>query len=182
MRTGKSENRTKTAPLVIENNGVQKVIQVKTVDYPLYLVRSELPIPGILDNKFPSLDLNVAIKSPHHIAGPTFQDVASTYKCDFVGTRVNFSPADFGRTIAKIGLYAAVMAMGLSTLKNAPIRKIILGSDPNIGFRVGSWFDKPVNITSGLHGFMVRMAGVEYHVVIGEVDQSEIDIDNWFQL
>lgn len=197
MRTGKPSNRSKTVPLVIEKNGIQSIIQVNRSEYPLYLLMPELPIPGILEKKLTSPELNVINNPIYHVTGPTFQDAASTYKCEFIGTRINYSPSDFGRTIAKIGYCAAVIAMGLSPLRNAPIRKIILGSDPGIGFRVGSWFDEPVNITSGLHGVMVRMAGAEchvnirlfaqflvseYHVVIGEVDQSEIDIDNWLQL
>lgn len=197
MRTGKPENRTKTVPLIIEKNGIQEIIQVNTLEYPLYLLMPQLTIPGILENKPPSSPIKVSNTSLHHISGPTFEEAASTYKCEFIGTRLNFSPDDFGRTIAKIGFCAAVMAMGISPLRNAPIRKIILGSDPGIGFRVGSWFDEPVNIVNSLHGFMVRMAGAEchvnirlfaqfftseYHVVIGEVDQSEIDINNWLQL
>jgi hypothetical protein len=197
MRTGKPKNRSTTVPLVIEKNGVQSIIRVKPSEYPLYLLMPELQIRGILENKPASSELNVTNNPLFHVTGPTFQDAASTYKCEFIGTRINYSPSDFGRTIAKIGYCAAVTAMGLSPLRNAPIRKIILGSDPGIGFRVGSWFDEPVNIKNSLHGFMVRMAGAEchanirlfaqfsaseYHVVIGEVDQTEIDIDNWLQL
>jgi hypothetical protein len=196
MKTRRLKDRPKTIPLVTEKNGNQNVFQVLPLEYPLYLPMPEFELPSILKNKLSPTNSQPTIQFIH-ISGPTFKGIGENQGLSFVGTRINFSPADFARTIAKIGYCAAVMTMGVSPLRNAPIRQVILGSDPCIGYLVGSWHGDPENITDGLHGIMVRMAGAvchvnirlfaqfsahENHVVVGEVDQSQIDIDNWLQL
>jgi hypothetical protein len=70
-----------------------------------------------------------------HIAGPTLRDmwdVALRYRATFVGERLNFSPTDFARTLAKIAYGILVCSLGIRPFKNAEIRRVILGQDPYV--------------------------------------------------
>src|ERR1035441_5698240 len=90
---------------------------------------------------------------PTRRSSDLFQEASKEYPgADFVGAHTKFSPGDFARMVAKVGFCAAVFAFGLGPFTNTPIRRIILGSDPCIGYSVGSWWKEPVNGTrGGLH-------------------------------
>jgi len=75
------------------------------------------------------------------LGGPTLQQASQDYLgADFIGAHANFSAEYFARTVAKIGFCAAVSALGIAAFTHTPIRKMILGSDPCIGYWVGSWW------------------------------------------
>ena len=96
----------------------------------------------------------------------------------------------FARTVAKIGFCAAVAALGLGAFTHTPIRKVIFGADPCIGWWVGSWYGEPVNGThGGLHEIRVKCSepdsqihvfvrlfaqfgAPEYHVLLGPADPT----------
>ena len=99
--------------------------------------------------------------------------------------------------VAKIGLCAAVSALGLGPFTNTPIRKVILGSDPHIGYWVGSWWGDPVNGTHGglhevrvvcsqpgsqIHAFVrlfAQFGAPEYQVLLGPADPAFVASSAW---
>jgi hypothetical protein len=99
--------------------------------------------------------------------------------------------------LAKIGSCAAVATVGIGAFTNAPIRKVILGSDRCIGHWVGSWWKEPVNNTrGGLHEIRVLLSepGIEihatirlfaqfgapeYHVMLGQADPTFVVSSAW---
>jgi hypothetical protein len=129
-----------------------------------------------------------------HLAGPSFEEVARREGADFVGARLNFSPTDFARTIAKIAFSAAVRSIGIKAFTYTPIRRVILGEDAAVGRWVGSWSGQPVNNGPGLHQLKIQARGTsievvvrlfaqfgapEYHVVLGPADPAFVDSAAW---
>jgi hypothetical protein len=190
MQSRRRDKRPPTLALILQCDGIKKVVQVPRAEYPTYLVAPLFPPPAILwSNRevkgvFANLD---AI----HLAGPTFQEASERYPgADFVGAHTNFSAEDFARTIAKIGFCAAVSALGLGAFTNTPIREIILGINPRIGLWVGSWWGEPINGTHGalheirvmcsepgsqIHVFVrlfAQFGAPEYHVLLGPADRT----------
>ena len=101
-----------------------------------------------------------------HVSGPSMEAVAKRYGADFAGSRLNFAPLEFARTLAKIAFAAAVFAIGLEPLRDSPIRRIILGEDQAVGQWVGSWTGKLINQSDGLHAMKVLANGTNIHVVL----------------
>jgi protein-S-isoprenylcysteine O-methyltransferase Ste14 len=132
-----------------------------------------------------------------HLCGPTFQEASKDYPgADFVGAHTNFSAEDFARMVAKIGFCAGVFALGLGPFTNTPIKKVILGSDPCIGYWVGSWWGESVNGTHGglheirlmcepgsqIHAFVrlfAQFGAPEYHVLLGPADPKFVASSSW---
>jgi hypothetical protein len=186
-----------TLPLVLQRDGVKKVVQVPRTKFPTYLVTPLFPPPASswsnrpVKGVFANLDFI-------HLCGPTFQEASKDYPgADFVGAHTNFSAEDFARMVAKIGFCAAVSALGLGPFTNTPIRKIILGSDRCIGYWVGSWWREPVNGTGGglheirvmcsepgpqIHAFVrlfAQFGAPEYHVLLGPADPEFVASSAW---
>lgn len=194
FQTRRPHERPRLLPLVLESGGVQKTVQVPRAEFPLYLPTPRLPPPGVVAGRTPAPVLHVELEFIH-LAGPIFEEVAARYPdVDFVGARLNFSPQDFGRTLAKIGLCAGVYVLGLAPLRSSPLRRVIHGEDPCIGHWVGSWTGAPFNEATGLHGMQVRTSGAdvhvfvrlfgqfggpEYHVVLGPADAQFVNSDAW---
>ncbi len=166
MQSRRRRERDKTLPLVIQRAGVQEVVQIPPSEFPLYLPTPMFPPPGVVAGRkpmrgiFSKLDLI-------RVAGPTFEEVSGRYPgAEFVGARANFSPEEFARMLAKIALCGAVYALGVAPFGQTPIRRVILGKDPNIGDWVGSWEGDPVNEAKGLHAMQVRASGSDIHVIL----------------
>lgn len=85
---------------------------------------------------------------------------------DFAGARLNFSPSDFARTLAKIAFTGAVFVLGLAPFTNTPIRRVILGEDLSVGHWVGWWYGDPINEAKGLHAMKIHASGTDIHVVL----------------
>ena len=197
MQSRRRDKRSATLPLVLQRNGQKEVVQVPRTEFPTYLAtllfpppancRSRQPVRGVFGN----LDLI-------HLCGPTFRQARENYPgADFVGVHTNFSAEDFGRMVAKIGFCAAVSALGLGPFKNTPIRNVIPGSDPCIGYRVGGWWQESINGTgAGLHEIRVmhsepesqihafvrlfaQFGGPEYHVMPGPADPEFVASGAW---
>lgn len=180
--------------LVLESDGVQRVVQVPPKEFPLYLPTPVLPPPGVVVGRPREQELRVDLKFIH-ISGPTFEEAAQRYAdVDFVGARLTFTPDEFARTLAKIGFCAAVYALGLAPFRSSPIRSAILGTDGCISHWVGSWTGETVNEPKGLHAMQVRASGTdvhvvlrlfaqfgcpEYHVVLGPADPEFVRSDAW---
>jgi hypothetical protein len=99
--------------------------------------------------------------------------------------------------VAKIAFCAAISALGLGAFTHTPIRKVILGADPCIGYWVGSWYGESVNGThGGLHEIRVKynvpdshihvfvrlfaqFGAPEYHVVLGPADPDFVASSGW---
>jgi hypothetical protein len=129
------------------------------------------------------------------VAGPTFEEVSKGYPgADFVGARATFAPEEFARTLAKIAFCAAVYTLRLAPFGQTPIRRVILGSDPQVGHWVGSWEGDPINEAKGLHAMQIRASGSdihvilrlfaqfgapEYHVVLGPADPKFVASSDW---
>ncbi len=194
MQTRRPKRRPMTLPLVLESKGVQRTIQVPLTNFPLYLPILRLPQPGAIAGG--SNANNVSIKIDFmHIAGPSFESVSHSYSdVDFVGARITFHPEEFARTLAKIAFCAGVYTLGLTPLRNSPIRQVILGKDRDIWHWVGSWTGDPMNEAKGLHAMQVRAIGSdihiilrlfaqfgapEYHVVLGAADPAFVRSDDW---
>ena len=173
-------------PLVIEAGGVQRTEQVRRDEFPVYLPSPIFPAPGYVTGVAAPPDLTPELRFLH-IAGPSFEQVAQRYAADYVGARVNFAPSAFARTLAKIAFCAGVCAVGLAPFKQTPIRRVILGTDPDFGRLIGTWTGAPMNERQGLHAIQVRASGTdihvvmrlfaqfgapEYHVVLGPADPS----------
>lgn len=194
FQTRRPQKRPQSLSLVIEAGSVQRDVQVPFGDFPLYLPTPLLPPPGVVSGGPPKRDLRVDLKFIH-IAGPTFEAAAQRYPdIDFVGARLNFSPEDFARTLAKIGFCAAVYALGIAPFRCSPLRRAILGEDRCIGHWVGSWKGDPINEPKGLHVMQVRACGTdihvilrlfaqfgspEYHVVVGPADPEFVRSSAW---
>jgi hypothetical protein len=116
------------------------------------------------------------------------------HAADFAGARMNFSPADFARTLAKIAFTAAVYYLGLAPFTNTPIRRVILGQDAAVNHWVGSWSGEPVTEAKGFHTMKIRASGTnihvvlrlfaqfgapEYHVVLGSADPAFANSAAW---
>jgi hypothetical protein len=180
-------------PLVIEVGGAQKTIEVARKQFPLYLPTPIFPAPGYVTG-LPPANASATQLRFLHVAGPSFQEVARQYSADFVGERLTFAPEEFARTLAKIAFCTGVYALGLTPLRNSPIRNIIRGTDRNWGHWVGQWNGEEVNPAKGLHAMQVRASGPdvhvvlrlfaqfgapEYHVVLGSADPDFVNSDAW---
>ncbi len=194
MQSRRRRERAQKLPLIVDQDGSRRVVEVPLTDYPTYLPVPLFPQPGVLSGRKPrrgimsSLDLR-------HLAGPTFAQVSEKYPgSQFVGTHINFGPDEFARTLAKIGFCAGVYALGLAPFRQTPIRAIILGADDNIGHWVGAWEGEQINPTSGLHAMKViasgsdihviirlfaQFGGPEYHVALGPADPAFVASDAW---
>lgn len=164
MQTRRPKERPSSFPLVLESQGVQRSVLVPRDEYPAYLPVPVLRPPGCLTGVVEE-DLISEVRFLH-VAGPSFQAVAERHGADFVGARLSFAPAEFGRMLAKIAFSAAVYAMGLRPFRNSPIRRVILGEDKAVGHWVGSWTGDPINESRGLHAIKVLASGTDIHVVL----------------
>jgi len=197
MQSRRRDKRSSTLPLVVERDGVKEIIQVPRNEYPTYLNTPLFAPPAVFWSNKPVRGVFVNLDAIH-IAGPTFQEASELFPgAVFVGAHTNFSAEDFARTVAKIGFGAAVAALGLGAFTHTTIRKIILGTDPCIGYWVGSWHGESVNGTcGGLHEIRVKCSlpdsqihvfvrlfaqfgAPEYHVVLGPADQAFVDSSCW---
>ncbi len=194
MQSRRRRGREKTLPLVIERAGVHEIVQVPPTEFPLYLPTPMFPPPGVVAGRKPMRGIFAKL-DVMHVAGPTFEEVSRRYPgVDFVGARANFSPEEFARTLAKIAFCAAVYALGVAPFGQTPIRRVILGKDPNVGDWVGSWEGEPVNEAKGLHAMQIRASGSaihvilrlfaqfnapEYHVALGPADPSFVASNEW---
>ena len=165
MQTRRPKLRQKSFALVLESNGVQRTIQLPSNEFPLYLPTPLFPPPGCLTSAQPSPNISTQMTFLH-LAGPSFEEVAQRHAADFVGARLNFSPLDFARTLAKIAFTAAVYVIGLAPFTKTPIRRVILGDDLSVNHWVGSWTGEPVNETKGLHAMKIRASGTDIHVIL----------------
>jgi hypothetical protein len=193
MQSRRRPLRPSTFPLVLVSNGVQRTIQVPSSEFPLYLPAPVFLPPGCLTGASPSHRLSTQL-SFFHLAGPTLEEVVQRHAADFAGARLNFSPSDFARTLAKIAFTAAVYILGTAPFRHTPVRRVILGEDPSVGHWVGSWIGEPVNEAKGLHAIKVRASGTdihvnlrlfaqfgapEYHVVLGQADPNFVNSRAW---
>lgn len=197
MQSRRRDKRSPTLPLIVQRSGAKEIIQVPRSEYPTYLLTPLFPPPAIFwsDKPVPGVFANLATV---HLTGPTFQEASQQHPgADFIRARTNFSAEDFARTVAKIGFCAAVAALGLGALTQTPIRDVILGSDPCIGYWVGSWYGEPVNGThGGLHEIRVKygssdsqihvfvrlfaqFGAPEYHVLLGPADPTFVASSEW---
>lgn len=193
FQTRRPRDRPRVLPLVVENRGQQRVVQLPLDDYPVYLPCPIWSEPGILSQR---RDTPTGFRLEfRHLAGPTFEAVAERFQpCDFVGARLSFSPGEFARMIAKAAYCAAVHALGVAPLRRSPVRSAILGHDRNAARWVGLWLGPEMNAQCGLHGIQIRASGAqlhavvrlfaqfgapEYHVVLGEADDDFVKSDAW---
>lgn len=165
MQSRRPRLRPRSLALVLESNGVQRTIQVPPNEFPLYLPTPLFPPPGCLTGALQSPGISTQLKFLH-LAGPSLEEVVKRYAADFAGARLNFSPLDFARTLAKIAFTAAVYVVGLSPFTKTPIRRVILGEDSSVSHWVGSWTGEPVNEAKGLHAMKVRASGTDIHVIL----------------
>ena len=193
MQTRRPELRPRSFPLVLESNGVRRTVHVPAAEFPLYLPTPIFPAPGVISG-MPGVAALTTQLGFLHLAGPTFEQVSQSHGAEFVGARLNFSPQDFARTLAKIAFTAAIYVLGIAPFSSSPIRKVILGEDRNVGKWVGSWTGETINEAKGLHAMQVRASGTdihvvlrlfaqfgapEYHVVLGSADPSFVRSGAW---
>ena len=193
MQTRRPRERPNTFPLVLESAGLRRTIQVPPKEFPLYLPTPIFPTPGVVAGRPLIPGISTELKFIH-IAGPSFEEVGQRHGDEFVGTRLTFSPAEFGRTLAKIAFCAGVYVLGLAPFKQTPMRRVILGEDPCVGHWVGSWSGEVVNETKGLHVMQLCASGSdlhvilrlfaqfgapEYHIVLGPADPSFVNSEAW---
>lgn len=193
MQTRRPRLRSRSLALVLESNGIQRTIQVPPNEFPLYLPTPIFPPPGMPTGAPESPGISAQLEFLH-VAGPSFEEVVHRHAADFAGARLNFSPLDFARTLAKIAFTAGVYTLGLAPFTNTPIRRVILGEDSSVSQWVGSWSGGPVNETKGLHAIKVRASGTdihvvlrlfaqfgapEYHVILGPADPAFINSAAW---
>ena len=193
MQTRRRKLRPKTLALVLESNGVQRTIQLPPNEFPVYLPTPLFPPPGCLAGAYPAPKGSTKMAF-RHLAGPSFEEVARQHDADFVGARLNFSPRDFARTLAKVAFTAAIYVLGLAPFAKTPIRGVILGEDPCVNRWVGSWVGDPVTGVDGLHTMKIRASGTdihvilrlfaqfgapEYHVVLGPADPDFVSSSAW---
>jgi hypothetical protein len=197
MQSRRRDKRSATLPLLLQRGGIREEIQVPRSEFPVYLVTPLFPPPAVFWIKQPVKGVfsNLGVM---HLAGPTFKEASDRYPgAEFVGAHTNFSPADFARTLAKIGFCAAIAALGIAAFTHTPIRKVILGSDPCVGHWVGGWQGEPVTETNqGLHAIKVTCSTIkpdihvfvrlfaqfgapEYQVFLGEADPAFVASDEW---
>jgi hypothetical protein len=166
LSTRRKRARPKMLPLILESNGVRRTIEVPLAEFPGYLPTPIFPPPGVIVGR-PKDALVEAKLHFRHVKGPTFQTVAAQYPgTDFVGGRVTLMPEQFGRMLAKVAFCAAVHAIGIAPVRKSPIRDIVLGADPHVFHRVGSWIGDPINNSVGLHTMQLRASGAELHVIL----------------
>ena len=165
MQTRRPQLRPRSLALVLESNGVQRTIQLPPNEFPLYLPTPIFPPPGCLTGAPQSQGISTELKFLH-LAGPSFEEVVRRHAADFAGARLNFSPLDFARTLAKIAFTAAVYVLGVAPFTKTPIRRVILGEDSSISHWVGSWTGEPQNEAKGLHAMKLRASGTDIHVVL----------------
>lgn len=197
MQSRRRDKRSPTLPLIVQRDGVTETVQVSRSEFPIYLHTPLFPPPGVLWRSSPIKGIFTNMDLIR-VAGPTFKEASERFPgANFVGSRSNFSPEDFAKTLAKIGFCAAVSALGLGAFTHTPIRKIILGTDPYIGHWVGTNHDAPVTEThGGLHAIKVNLSmpgsvihvfvrlfaqfgAPEYHIVLGEADPAFVASDEW---
>jgi hypothetical protein len=196
MQSRRRDKRSPTLPLVVQSEGVRQIVQVPRAEFPTYLLMPVFPPPAVLWSKRLIEGVFTNVESIH-LAGPTFKEASERYpSADFVGGHLNFSPEDFARTLAKIGLCAGIHVLGLGAFTRTPIRNVILGSDPHICHWVGSWYGETVNEARGLHAIKVQRSATgseihvivrlfaqfgapEHHIVLGNADPAFVASDQW---
>lgn len=194
FQTRRPRERPRTLPLVIEDQGQRRVVQLPLSEYPLYLPSPVWLEPGVIAGRPTASPIGFRLEF-RHLAGPTFEAVAARFQpCDFVGARLTFAPPEFARMIAKVAFCAAVHAIGIDALRQSPIRAVILGESPDIAHWVGAWSGEEMNRPAGLHAIQLRSAGSqlhvvvrlfaqfgapEYHVVLGEAPEDFVNSDAW---
>lgn len=194
MQTRRPHERPRTLPLVLESHGARRIVDVPSSEFPLYLPTPVLLPPGAVTDRPRAPGVSVQLQFIH-AAGPSFESISQRYgDIDFIGARLTFSPEKFARTLAKIAFCAGVYTLGLSPLRQSPIRKVILGEDRCLSHWVGSWTGEPVNQAKGLHAMQIRASGSnihvilrlfaqfgapEYHVVLGPADPQFVSSEAW---
>lgn len=197
MQTRRRDKRSTTLPLVVLRDGVRETVQVPRNRFPTYLTTPLFPPPAVFwsNRAVRGVFANLEVI---HVCGPTFEEASKEYPgIDFLGMHINFSAEEFARMLAKIGFCAAVASVGLGAFTNTSIRKVILGTDQCIGQWVGSWWENPINSTSGaLHEIRVvltepgaqihaiirlfaQFGAPEYHVMLGPADPTYMASDYW---
>ena len=165
LQTRRPTLRPKSLPLELESGGVYRTIHLPLNEYPLYLPTPLFAQPGYLAGDSMSPQVTPELRFLH-LAGPSLADVVQRHTADFAGARLNFSPQDFARTLAKIAFTAAVYVLGLAPFTTTPIRRIILGQDKSVSHWVGSWIGETVNEPKGLNAMKIRASGTDIHVVL----------------
>lgn len=196
MRTRRRKKRAKTLSVVLESADSQSTIEVLPTAFPLYLPTPVFPAPGVVVGRLPSPGTLSGLRF-RHVAGPTFEEFAKEHPgAQFVGSRVTYAPDEFARMLAKIGYCIAVYSLGISPLRESPIRKVIRGEDPCVGHWVGSWTGDPVNPEKGIHAAQVeanmngdelhvvmrlfaQFGAPEYHVALGQVKSEYVNSADW---
>jgi len=165
MRSRHSRPRLEYLKIYTEFDFDGPTKDVKLEEYPLYLPIPKLRPPGAICGRPPDPGYPVEIEF-RHIAGPSTEDYAKSNAYATVASRLNYSPTDFSRSIAKIGFCAAVKSLGIEPLRGLPIISAILGQDFKLGYWVGSSTFQHEYSLSGLHTILVRCSGRDIHVFI----------------
>lgn len=197
MQSRSKAGRSHSLPLVLMREGAREEVQIPRTEYPTYLATPLFPPPACRWSAKPVKGVfgNLGMV---HVCGPTFQEAITKYPgADFVGVRANFSAECFARMIAKIAFCAAISALGIGALSHTPIKKVILGIDPHIGYWVGGWWEESVNNTGGglheirlvctqpgshIHAFVrlfAQFGAPEYHVWFGPADPQFVASSAW---
>ena len=182
-----------TLPLELEYQGQKRIEQVDLSNYPLFIPSPIFSPPMIISNDYDISNFKIEM-ALNYAFGPTFDEVAKKFApVDFVGSRINFAPEYFARTLAKIGYCAGVYCFGLDALRNSELPQIILGQNRSVFKYVGGWHEKPVCDQPGLHFIKLRSSNIgihanirlfsqfncpEYHVFLGQID-SRIKNSFW---
>lgn len=193
MRTRRSGQRPEYLKIYTELDFDGPTREVKLEDYPLYLPIPKLLPPGAICDRPPDPGHPIEIGF-RHIAGPSLEDYVRSNDHVTVASRLNYSPSDFSRCLAKIGFCAAVKAIGIEPLRRLPIISAILGHNSKLGYWVGSSSFQHEYSLSGLHTILVRSSGCdihvfirlfsqftdhEYHVFVGSVDPIHTHSEHW---
>ena len=195
MQSRRRDKRSPTVPLIVHRNGVKETIQVSRTEYPTYLTTPLFPPPAVFWSNSPVRGVFVNLDTIH-LAGTNFgRQASSTQGPTSLGLTRTFQPRILQGPWQRSGFARPSPPWG-SPHSPHPNGKVILGSDPCIGYWVGSWYGEPVNGTHGLREIRVRCSqpnsqihafvslfaqfgAPEYHVLLGPADPSFVASSAW---
>lgn len=133
----RKNEKPKAASVSIEIDGTKSEPEVALSAHPLLLSLTLFDYPTFL-TRWPA-PTGVLVRGSHrYSAGPDPKDILDQLGADKVSGRTRHYDHDFGKFLAKVAWSGWVAEYGLSSLAEAWLPSLVVGSDPVVGRYVGS--------------------------------------------
>lgn len=145
VQTRHPEQRPSQLPARVLVRGIEHRHDIAIKDHPYFLAMPVWDQPGLLRGRSPSVEFDgLAAHLFYHIP-PNIRDSLNLSDGEMAEIRPD-SKVDanrFGRAIAKIAYCNAIATLGLDGIGQSDLPAVILGTNPNVSFFVGSVLQNP---------------------------------------